>query len=95
MRIYFIQDSEFNFNMNGRNVTCKNGLHFDDNNTSNISFNEYISISHDNIFGINFEPEKESMNDVYLIPLEECGESEGSRNIILQEIHADVPLVSF
>mgnify|MGYP004717748873 CR=1 FL=1 len=52
--------------MNGMNVICENWLHFDENDASNMSFNEKISISHDNAFGMKFEPQEASMNDLYI-----------------------------
>ena len=32
------KNSEFNLNMNGWNVTCENGMHFNDNEASNVYF---------------------------------------------------------
>ena len=41
--------------MNGENVVCENGLHVDENDESNVCFNEEMSISHDYIFGTSVE----------------------------------------
>ena len=50
-------------NMDGEHVACENGLHFDENDASNVFFNEEISISHDNTFRTNFESQGVSIND--------------------------------
>mgnify|MGYP004709482369 CR=1 FL=1 len=60
--------------MNGGNVVCKNGLHFDENDASSLCFNEKVSISHDCIYGSNVQPQEMSMNDSHLTPLEKCFE---------------------
>ena len=62
--------------MNGRNVICENWLHFDENDASNVSFNEKISISHDNAFGMKFELQEASMNDSYITNVFNGPESE-------------------
>ena len=80
--------------MNDGNVVCRNGLHFDENDASNIRFNEKLSISQDQILGTNFETQEMSINDSFFIPLEECVKSIGSKYIVTQERQADVPLVS-
>mgnify|MGYP004709237509 CR=1 FL=1 len=80
--------------MNGRNVVCENGLHLDENDEFQLCFNEQISISHDNIFGTNFEPQKVSFNDSFFTPLEECIESIGSKGIAAQDTLMASPLVS-
>ena len=85
-------DNEFNPNMNGRHITCENGMHFDDNEAPNMSFSEKTFISHDNIFGTNLKSQEESMNDVYLTLLDKCVKSIDSKVIITQESHADVPV---
>ena len=46
-------------NMNSGNIVCKSGLHFDENNESNVRFNQQMSISHDNTFGITLNLEKQ------------------------------------
>ena len=80
--------------MNGKNVVCDNGLYFDQSDASNVCFNEEISISYDNEFGMKFEPQETSINDSYIILLEDCVKNVGSKVIIAQESHMDVPLVN-
>ena len=87
-------DMQNDLSMNDRNVACENELHFDENDTSNVSFNEEISISHDNTFGTNFESQDISINDSCFIPFEECVESIGSKGIVAQETLMASPLVS-
>ena len=47
-----------------------------------MSFNEEMSISQDNIFGTNGEPQEMSFNDSFFTPLEKCVESIGFKGII-------------
>ena len=68
--------------MHGGNVGCKSGLHFDENDKSNVSFNKKISISHDNIFGANFESQEVSINKSFLTPLKNCVDSISFKGII-------------
>ena len=58
--------------VNGGNVVCENGLHFDQNDEPNWPFNKEMSISHDCIFGTNFELQEMSINDTYLTTLQVC-----------------------
>ena len=81
--------------INGRNVACEDGVHFDENDESYLHFNDEISISHDDVFGMNFEPQEECINDAILAPFEECFNSAGSNDIFPQKDHEDVPLVNF
>ena len=69
-------------------------MYFDDNKASNVSFNEKMSTSHDNTFGMDLEPLEASMNNVYITSLEERAESVGFKIIITKESHADVSLMS-
>ena len=87
-------DMENDPSMNGWDVVCKNGLYFDENGVSKCVFNKEISISHDNAFRMKFEAEKASMNISYITPLEDCVTSVGSRVMVTQESHVDIPLVS-
>ena len=91
--VIFSNEIQNDPSINDGNVVCKNGLHFDENDESNLSFNEEMSISQDNIFGTNFEPQEVSFNGSFFTPLEECIESKGFKGIITQEGHADITLV--
>ena len=57
--------------MNGGNVVCESGLHFDQNDESNLCSNDEISILNDCIFETKVEHQEMSMNDSHLTPLEE------------------------
>ena len=74
---------------------CDNGLNFDENGESYLHFNDEKSISHDVVFGLNFEPQEECINDEILTPLEECVDSADSNDIFPRKDHEDVPLVNF
>ena len=64
------------------------------NDESYLHFNDEISISHDDIFGMNLEPQEEGVNDAILTPLEECVDSAYSNDIFPQQVHKDDPLVN-
>nr|XP_027085682.1 uncharacterized protein LOC113707618 [Coffea arabica]XP_027085771.1 uncharacterized protein LOC113707684 [Coffea arabica] len=80
--------------MNGGNVVCENGLHFDQNDDSNLCFNEKMFISHNNVFGANFESQEVSFNDSFFIPLKECIKSTGFKDIPTQGTLMAFPLVN-
>ena len=80
--------------MSGKDVSYENGCLFDDNDNFDRCFNKKIFISHDNAFGMKFEPQEASMNDLYITPLEDCLKSVGSKVIVIQERQANVSLVS-
>ena len=63
---------EFNPSMKSKVVKYESVLHFDDDNASNLSFNEEMSVSHDNISGTNIEPQEMSIKGPYLTSLEKC-----------------------
>ena len=67
--------------MNGEDVVCESELYFDENNGSNLYFNEEISISYDHAFWTNFESQEMSINNSYLTPLKKCFKSVSSKNV--------------
>ena len=81
-------------NNNERNVACEDGLYFDENDESNLCFNDEVSILHDDVFGMNFDPQEEGINDSFLTLLEECFTSVSSNDIFPQRTHKDFPLVN-
>ena len=81
--------------MNGEMLYGKIDCISKKNDEYNLCFNEELSISQDNVLRINDEPQKMSINDLCLTSLEECFEGVGSKDIILQKIHAEISLVIF
>ena len=77
-----ISSKSINTSMNGKNVTCEDGLHFDNHDESNCGVNDQMPTLHDNSFGANLEPQEISFGDSFLVSLEESLESASSKNKI-------------
>ena len=69
----------FQISINGRNVICEGGLHFDNHDESNCGIDEEIPTLHNNSFGTNLESQRMSFSGLFLTPLEECLESKFQR----------------
>ena len=61
-------DMQVDPSMNSGNVASENGLYFDQNDESNLSFNEEIFVSHDCTLGANLEPQEVSLNNSFFTP---------------------------
>ena len=53
-------------NMNGKNVTYKSRLHFDDNDELTWCLNEKVCTSFDNVFGMKFEHQRVVFIGIYV-----------------------------
>ena len=56
-------DMQVDHIMNGGTIICESELYFHENGEPNLCFNEKMPISHDHIFGTNFEPQEASIKD--------------------------------
>ena len=81
-------------NMNGGNDACESRHLFYDNDDSNCCFNKKMSISQDNILGTNDKLQKMNISYSYLTPFDKCSEGVGSKDVIFQEGHVDIPSMS-